>query len=73
MNSKLKMALSRHTIENREPQYIIERKLGLADGFLSNMIAGRRAGTSEQRKALADYLGVKIHDLFEDKAVSSNG
>lgn len=70
MNSKLKMALAKHAIENREAQYIIERKLELADGFLSNMIAGRRPGTTEQRKAIADYLGYRIEDLFEEQAVT---
>jgi len=60
MNAKLKEFLA----QTGRRQYQIAREVGLTENELSRIVRGRRPPTADERKRLAQVLGVTEPDLF---------
>ena len=60
MNAKLKLFLSR----TGRRQYEIAREIGLTENELSRIVRGRRPATPEERRRLAQALGLSERELF---------
>lgn len=73
MNLRLKLAITEHTANTRETQYMIERKLNIPPTTISKLINGHRTGTVKDKKLIADYLNCKFEDLFEDEQQAVTG
>ena len=63
--TKLKVAV----VASGEPQYELAQRAGLSETVVSRIVRGRRIASPEERKRLADALGVPERQLFENGSV----
>lgn len=54
-------------------QYQLAKRTGITETRLSRLVTGRDAPTADERRALADALGVAEEDLFSGRARPSGG
>ena len=65
---KLKMTI----IRSGRRQYEVARAAGMPETRLSRIILGRIRPTSEERRRIAESLGVRDGEIFDDPALTSD-
>lgn len=64
----MQLVLKMKLLERPEPQYELAARAGMSETRLSRIIRGRIQPTAEERKKLAEVLGVPEAELFPSAA-----